>query len=95
DEISLVDDQDNENIANVEDYYNYWQTYLKVLIDSVPKKSIQEWFQDSIWNKVELASNKSFIKASSKSLKSSYSDVLQKTYPISKYFDNIQEDRVH
>ncbi|CAG8748379.1 3599_t:CDS:2, partial [Racocetra fulgida] len=84
-------DQDNENIANVEDYYDYRQAYLKTLIDSVPKESIQE----VIWNKVELASNEPFIETSSKSLKSSHSDILQKTYPIPKHFNNIQEDQVH
>ncbi|CAG8578615.1 20618_t:CDS:10, partial [Gigaspora rosea] len=49
----------------------------------------------NIWNKVELASNELLIGASSKRLKSSYDNILQRTYPIPKYYVNVQEDYVH
>ncbi|GES84294.1 protein FAR-RED IMPAIRED RESPONSE 1-like [Rhizophagus clarus] len=34
-----------EEVNNIEEYYDYWQTYLKALINSVPKESIKEVWQ--------------------------------------------------
>ncbi|CAG8449815.1 23331_t:CDS:2 [Gigaspora rosea] len=93
-EIPLVDDQNNEDSVNIGDHYDLQQAYLKTLISSVSKESIQE-FQDNIWNKVELASIELFIGASSKRLKSSYDNILQRTYLIPKHYDNVQENYVH
>ncbi|CAG8581137.1 17484_t:CDS:10, partial [Dentiscutata erythropus] len=124
-EIPLVDNQNNEDVMNIEDHYDHRQAYLKTLINSVSKESIQEvwqiipymhyfklmvknsnalfhvmlmsiqWFQDNIWNKVELASNEYFIGVSSKHLNNFYDNSLQRTYLIPKHYNNVQEEHVH
>ncbi|CAG8471982.1 9994_t:CDS:10 [Racocetra persica] len=52
-------------------------------------------YQQLFINKVDLVSSEPFVEASSKGFKRFQSDNLQETYPIPKYYNNMQESQIY
>ncbi|CAG8608356.1 5848_t:CDS:10, partial [Gigaspora margarita] len=65
---SQIQANSHEDIEHIEDYYNYQQTYLKALLNSVTKNSVKE-LQDEAWACIDSIFNEQFIGTSTKHLK--------------------------
>ncbi|RIA96809.1 hypothetical protein C1645_814845 [Glomus cerebriforme] len=93
-------ESNQEEANNIEDYYDYRQTYLKLMVENsnalfhlllMPTR----WLQDNAWNHVDIISNKPFIGTSSKNLKQLQdNNTVQQANFIPMHYDNIQEVQI-